>query len=197
MEKKPVKTLYLPDRRKWRRWLENNHQRVKEIWLVYYKKHTGKPSIPYNDAVEEALCFGWIDSTVRKLDEERYIQRYTPRKPNSIWSKLNKQRVSRMIKQGLMTQTGLIRVRDAKKSGAWNRLDVIEDVNRIPPGLAGAIAANPRARKNFALMPPSTKKMFFWWIHGAKTELTRLKRIQRTVQLTSRYKKGQRLIPYM
>lgn len=101
------KTLYVKKRGEWRKWLEKNHQKESEIWLVYYKKHTKKPSIPYNDAVEEALCFGWIDSSEKRIDKERYAQRFTPRKPKSNWSESNKERVRKLIVQGKMTPAGL------------------------------------------------------------------------------------------
>jgi len=101
-------TLYLKNRDEWRRWLEKNHKREPEIWLIYYKKHTKKSSIPYNDAVEEALCFGWIDSTVKGIDGEKYAQRFSPRKPKSNWSEPNKERIERLIKEGKMTPAGLV-----------------------------------------------------------------------------------------
>ncbi|OGK25341.1 hypothetical protein A3C25_06180 [Candidatus Roizmanbacteria bacterium RIFCSPHIGHO2_02_FULL_38_11] len=102
------KTLYIKNREEWRRWLEKNHKKEPEIWLVYYKKHTKKSSIPYNDAVEEALCFGWIDSTVKGIDGEKYAQRFSPRKPKSNWSEPNKERIERLIKEGKMTPAGLV-----------------------------------------------------------------------------------------
>lgn len=94
-----TESLYVKNRKEWRAWLENNHQSKKEIWLIYYKKHTGKPSIPYSDAVEEAICFGWIDGQIKSLDEEKYTQRYTPRKPKSAWSEINIERAKRMISE--------------------------------------------------------------------------------------------------
>src|ERR1044072_1059586 len=104
--KQTPKTLYIADRRAWRAWLEENHARETEVWLVYYKKHTGRPRIPYDDAVEEALCFGWIDSTVRRLDEERFLQKFTPRKLKSNWCESNVKRARRLIAEGLMTKAG-------------------------------------------------------------------------------------------
>ena len=101
------KTLYLKNRKEWRRWLEKSHQKEPEIWLICYKKHTGKTSIPYNDAVEEALCYGWIDSNEKGIDREKYAQRFSPRKPKSNWSVVNKERVRRLIKLGKMTPAGL------------------------------------------------------------------------------------------
>lgn len=102
-----TKTLYAKDRTQWRRWLEKNHDKEKEIWLVFYRKDSGKVSISYNDAVEEALCFGWIDSIEKGIDGERFAQRFTPRKPKSKWSETNKERVKKLIKEGKMTKAGL------------------------------------------------------------------------------------------
>jgi len=104
--------LYVKNREAWREWLINHHAARKEIWLVYYKKHTGKSRIPYDHAVEEALCFGWIDSTVKRVDDEIYVQRFTPRKKNSNWSDLNKKRARNLIKSGKMTDAGMILIRD-------------------------------------------------------------------------------------
>ncbi|MGH2574884.1 MAG: YdeI/OmpD-associated family protein, partial [Ignavibacteria bacterium] len=106
------KTLYISDRKKWRSWLAKHHDTANEIWLVYYKLHTGKPRIPYNDAVEEALCYGWIDSTVKKIDENKFVQRFTPRRSLSKWSESNLERIRRLIKQGKMTPVGLAKVKN-------------------------------------------------------------------------------------
>ena len=105
-----TKTLYVKDRKQWRSWLEKYHESEKEVRLLYYKKHTGKPRIPYNGTVEEALCYGWIDSTVKKTDEDRFAQRFTPRKAGSPWSEMNKERVRRLMNQGKMTPAGLAKV---------------------------------------------------------------------------------------
>jgi uncharacterized protein YdeI (YjbR/CyaY-like superfamily) len=104
------KTLYVTNRDEWRAWLEENHATEPEIWLVYYKKHTSQPTIPYEDAVEEALCFGWIDSTAKRIDDEKYAQRFTPRKDHKNWSEPNKQRVRKLIQAGRMTPAGLARI---------------------------------------------------------------------------------------
>ncbi len=104
--------VYCATREEWRDWLEGNHDKCKGIWLIYYKKGSGKPRVPYDDAVEEALCFGWIDSTVRRIDEEKYAQRFTPRKPDSGWSELNMRRMEQLIKEGRMTEAGLAKYRE-------------------------------------------------------------------------------------
>ena len=102
-----TETLFVENRNKWRKWLKNYHDKEKEVWLIYFKKHTGKFSIAYNDAVEEAICFGWIDGKVRSIDAEKYMQRFSPRNPDSVWSLLNKKRALKMIKEGKMTGAGL------------------------------------------------------------------------------------------
>lgn len=101
-----MKTFYAPNRKAWRNWLENNHDKEKEVWLVYYRKSTGKPTVSYNDAVEEALCFGWIDSIEKGVDPERFMGRFTPRKPKSNWSESNRARAKRLIEQNLMNPSG-------------------------------------------------------------------------------------------
>src|SRR6266498_5711606 len=117
-----LKSFYAKDRKAWRNWLEKNHSKSPGIWLIYYKKSTGKTRLEYSDAVEEALCFGWIDSTSRPIDDEKYMQRFTPRKPKSGWSGLNKKRIQRMIEQGLMTSAGFEKIELAKKNGSWESL---------------------------------------------------------------------------
>ena len=174
-------TRFFQRRQEWRAWLEENHDTKKEIWLIYYKKHTGKPSIPYDDAVEEALCFGWIDSIVKRLDGERYTQRYSPRKPKSIWSVLNKVRVGKMMEEGKMTPEGLALVEAAKKSGEWDKARVREEV-RVPEDLEKALALNPKARENFYGFTPSQRKHYLWWVEEAKREETRERRIREVVR---------------
>ena len=117
MSQSKYKTLYVKDRDEWRKWLENNYDSENEIWLIYYKKHSDKIRIPYDDAVEEALCFGWIDSLVKSIDDEKYMQKYTPRKKNSVWSEYNVKRCEKMIKEGKMTNAGSKLIEEAKKNG--------------------------------------------------------------------------------
>ncbi len=158
-------------------------------WEVgsFYKKGTRKPSISYDEAVEEALSFGWIDSRVKSLDEERYMQLFTPRKPRSSWSKLNKQRVEKLIKSSLMTEAGLEKVEAAKRDGSWNTLDVIDDI-QIPEDLYQALASNKKARDNFMAFSDSSKKIILRWIRDAKRPETRKKRIEKTVELAGEKK---------
>jgi uncharacterized protein YdeI (YjbR/CyaY-like superfamily) len=181
-------TVYAKDRNEWHDWLLKNHAVSSGVLLVFYKKRSGKPSISYDDAVEEALSFGWIDSRVNSLDEERYMQVFTPRKPRSSWSKLNKQRVERLIKNGLMTAAGLEKVEAAKRDGSWNTPDATEDL-QIPADLTEALASNKRAYGNFTAFSDSSKKIIVQWIGDAKRPETRKRRIEKTVELAGENKK--------
>ncbi len=134
--------VYLSERGSWRRWLEKNHAIQRGIWLVFYKKATRKPSLEYEESVEEALCFGWVDSRTRRLDDERYMLMFTPRKPGSPWSRPNKERVERLVASGLMTPPGLAKIEEAQRNGAWTVYDAIEDLV-IPGDLAAAEKRNP------------------------------------------------------
>jgi uncharacterized protein YdeI (YjbR/CyaY-like superfamily) len=179
----------MADRAEWRAWLKKNHNASEGVWLIYYKKHTGKPSVAYAAAVEEALCFGWIDSTVRRLDDDRYMQKYTPRRRRSVWSKLNKQRAARMIKQGLMTDAGLARIEEAKRNGEWNRETSRQEPPAAPPEFMKALARNKRARRNFENMAPSYRRQFIGWFASAKREATKRKRLKEVLSLLERNEK--------
>ena len=132
--------VQIESRNEWRAWLEKNYGRIDGVWLVTFKKHCGDRYVPYDVIVEEALCFGWIDSVVRKLDEDRRMLWLSPRKSGSGWSKLNKERVERMIAAGLMTPPGLENIEAAKRDGSWHALDAIEALE-IPPDLEAALAS--------------------------------------------------------
>ena len=180
MQKYPQ--FYAPNRQVWRKWLSENYQTSKGVWLIYYKAHTGTPRVPYDDAVEEALCYGWIDSKVNKLDDERFMQMFTPRNPKSIWSRLNKTRVEELIKNGKMTPAGLKCIEVAKKNGCWTIYDEIEDLV-VPDDLKAALEENPTAQKYFEAFSNSSKKNILWWIKSAKRAATRQQRIEKTVRL--------------
>ena len=173
------------NRKEWREWLQKNHLTSPGIWLIYYKKDSGKPTISYEEAVEEALSFGWIDSKANALDEERYMQIFTPRKMGSIWSKSNKQRVKKIIEQGLMTPAGLEKIEAAKKDGSWNFLDDIENLV-IPLDLKEALDSNETAKNNFEAFSDSIKKQILYWIKSAKREVTRKNRIEKIVDACCR-----------
>ncbi len=168
------------DRKEWRRWLARNHETSAGVWLVYYKKESGKPRVAYADAVEEALCFGWIDSVMNPVDDLSYMQLFTPRKPKSNWSKLNKQRIEKLAEQGLMMPAGAAKIEAAKRDGSWTLLDAVEALT-VPPDLARALARNKTAAKNFEAFSPSRKKMLLYWVNEAKRPETRAKRIVEAV----------------
>lgn len=182
--------VYAPDREGWRAWLATNHAMSPGVWLIYYKKESGKPSVSYDEAVEEALCFGWIDSLVNKLDAERYIQLFTPRKPKSTWSKLNKQRVERLIAEGRMTEHGLATIGIARANGMWTALDEIEELI-IPPDLRAALQAAPPAEANFEAFSASVKKGILAWIGSAKRAETRAARIETTARMAADNRRAQ------
>lgn len=151
------KTLYAKTRAEWRRWLAKHHKTAAEIWLIYYKKDSGKPRIPYNDAVEEALCYGWIDSLLKPIDARKYAQRYSPRKKTSKLSDMNRERVRRLIKSGRMTTAGLAAIAHAgKKSGT------------VPPDIEKRLKQDPTAWRNFQRFPASYKRIRIGWIDAAR-----------------------------
>lgn len=168
--------IYARDRVEWRAWLEEHHASAPGVRLIFYKQTSGKPSVAMIEAIEEALCFGWVDSKMRSLDSERYSLIFTPRKPNSPWSPGNKERIARLIAQGKVAPAGLAAVEAAQADGRW---DVYEDtVERpIPDDLAAALAANPDAARHFETYKPGTRRQLIWWVIQAKRPETRQKRI--------------------
>ncbi len=175
-----LETFHATNSKEWREWLEKNHRTSIGIWLIYYKVKSSRPSIKYSEAVKEALCFGWIDSKVKALDEERYMQIFTPRKPKSVWSKLNKQYIQELIDRGLMTEAGLSKIAAAKQNGSWNTLDAIEALI-IPDDLKQALAANKTANQYFEALSKSSKKNILFGIESAKRPETRSKRIEQII----------------
>ena len=175
--------FYFSNRKEWRKWLKENYSSVKEVWLIYYKKHTGKPRIPYDDAVEEALCFGWIDSTVKRIDDEKYCQKFTPRKDKSNWSEHNKKRVAKMIRQGKMTKARMDKINTAKKNGEWNKKIVAEINFEMPSELSQLLSVNIEAREFFNELSTSHKKQCIVWIASAIKAETREKRTKEALKL--------------
>lgn len=182
------KTVHPKTRKAWRTWLVKNHLNSPGVWLIYYKKSSGKAKMVYNDAVEEALCFGWIDSTLRPLDEERFMQRFTPRKPKSGWSGLNKKRIEKMTAAALMTNAGLEKIEAAKKDGSWESLDHIDAI-QLPGDFEKALSKNKKAKTHFDNFPQFSKKQFLYHINQAKTEATRKQRITLCVKMAAANKK--------
>ncbi len=181
--------LHLTNRKDWRLWLSENHRSEKEIWLVYYKKHTGKPRVPYGDAVEEALCFGWIDSIVKTIDNERYMQKFTPRKAKSNWSDSNIRRVEKLIGNGKMTEAGLEKIRAAKTNGSWDKIITSTKPFEMPVELEKALATNKSARDFFASLSPSCRRQYIGWIDSAKKEETIQKRVKEAIGLLRKNQK--------
>jgi uncharacterized protein YdeI (YjbR/CyaY-like superfamily) len=167
------------DRASWRRWLQRNHTQDVGIWLELHKKGSAGSSVRYVEAVEEGLCFGWIDSTANTLDEERYAIWFAPRKAKSAWSATNKERVDRMVAAGLMTEAGLEAIEIAKENGAWDALND-SDALMVPDDLASALAANGDARRHWDAFPPGVRKQILEWINSAKRDETRAKRVAET-----------------
>jgi uncharacterized protein YdeI (YjbR/CyaY-like superfamily) len=180
----PPNSIHPKTRAEWRRWLKQNHHRTEGVWLITYKKGTGKPRFEYDEAVEEALCFGWIDSKPNKLDEERSMQWYAPRKAGAGWSKINKARAAKMIEAGLMTPAGLAKIEAARQDGSWNALDMVE-AQGVPLDLAAALAANLNAQQYFDAFPRSVKRAILEWIASARKPETRAKRVEETARLAA------------
>lgn len=176
----PPNSIHPKSRSEWRQWLEANHMRTEGVWLISFKKATGKPRFEYDESVEEALCFGWIDSKGNKLDEDRSMLWFAPRKPRTGWSKPNKERVEKLIRAGLMAPAGLAKVEAAKKDGSWNALDAVEALE-IPPDLAKAFSRHKIAKEYFDAFPRSVKRAILEWITNAKKPETRAKRVEETV----------------
>jgi uncharacterized protein YdeI (YjbR/CyaY-like superfamily) len=178
-----MKKLYVKNREEWRSWLSQHHEKSNGIWLVFYKKHTGKPTLEYDEAVEEALCFGWIDSLIKKVDDETYVRKITPRKADSRWSELNKKRITKLKKQGLMTEAGIGKVNEAKASGLWNKPDRPQMSLDIPKELESALAKNRKAKKFFDKLAPSYQRQFIGWIKVAKRQETKDRRVRESITL--------------
>ena len=184
-----MKQLYVTNRNKWRQWLSKNHATETGIWLVFYKKETSKPTIAYEAAVEEALCFGWIDSIIKKIDAEKYARKFTQRSDKSRWSQLNKKRADKMIKQGRMTKVGLAKIKAAKKTGLWNKNGRPQMSLDIPPEFAKALARNKKAKECFEKLAPSYRKFYIGWVSVAKRPETKKRRIEESIALLEKGRK--------
>lgn len=181
--------LCAADRGKWRAWLTENHSTKNEVWLLFCKQHTGKPSVSYDDALDEALCFGWIDSIVKRLDDERYMRKFTPRKRGSVWSEVNKRRVERLIHEGRMEEAGMTRVMEAKKSGEWSKRRAREKQLKVPTFFGKALTANKKALEHFNALAPSYRRNMVGWVSSAKKEETRKKRLAEVIRVLERGEK--------
>ena len=165
-------------RGEFRKWLEKNHAKQTELWILFYKVHTNKKSVRYAEAVEEALCFGWIDGIVKRIDDEKHAQRYTPRKPRSIWSNVNKERAKQMIDSGKMTEAGLAKIKEAKKNGWWQKAYSIQVNHKMPPEMKKVLMSDKEAWRNFQNFSKGGQNTYIFWVNSAKREETKRKRIQ-------------------
>jgi len=180
----PPNSTHPESRSEWRKWLEENLTRGEGVWVISFKKATGQPHMEYDEMVEEALCFGWIDSKPNKLDDERSMLWFAPRKAGTGWSKINQERVERMVTAGRMAPAGLVRVEAAKQDGSWYALDAVEALE-VPQDLQAALAANEMAQRNFVAFPRSVKPGILEWIANAKKPETRAKRVEETARLAA------------
>lgn len=181
--------LLFKNRDAWRSWLKKNHTISDEVWLIHYKKTSGKKNLNHFDAVEEALCFGWIDSKLKKIDEDRFILRYSPRKQKSIWSKINKETAEKMISIGKMTQAGIDKIDEAKKHGFWDTAYTNLVKEKLPSDLKKALMGNKKAWNNFQHFANSYRNTYIAWVKNAKTEKTRKKRIYEVAKRSLENKK--------
>ncbi|WP_126973934.1 YdeI/OmpD-associated family protein [Gynurincola endophyticus] len=185
MSKKETATYYPKSRSHWRKWLEKNHQLKEAVWLVYYRSSTKIPSITWSEAVDEALCFGWIDSTKKTVDEKSYIQYFSKRKPNSTWSKVNKTKIEKLIENNLMTKAGFESIETAKQNGTWFLMDDIEELI-IPEDLNSVLNKSKKAVIFFESQSKSIKKILLHWVVTAKRPETRKKRIDEIARLAAK-----------
>lgn len=181
----PDQPLHFLSRAEWRAWLQANHAAQPEAWLVLKRKSAPGPGLLYEEAVEEALCFGWIDGTGKKATGDTFYLRFSPRKPRSVWSISNQKRVERLAAQGLMAEAGLAAVRQAHENGEWEAAIRREDITNLPDDLSQALENSPAAQAGFAKLPASQKKQLLYWIASARTDATRCRRIQETVDMAA------------
>jgi uncharacterized protein YdeI (YjbR/CyaY-like superfamily) len=177
-----IESICPSSRQAWREWLEANHESKQAVWLIYYKKKSNLPTVLYSDAVDEALCFGWIDSKAKPIDEEKYMQFFTKRKPKSVWSKINKEKIERLTKEGLMTNAGFEIIEIAKQNGSWTILDESEALI-VPEDLGNAFKKSPNSKDYFSSLCRSDKRNILQWLVLAKRQETREKRINEIIEL--------------
>ncbi|MCB0538319.1 MAG: YdeI/OmpD-associated family protein [Bacteroidetes bacterium] len=188
MSKKEHHKIIPGNTKEWREWLTQNHIKEDGVWLIYYKKNADKPTISWSEAVDEALCFGWIDSVKKPIDEEKFMQFFSKRKANSLWSKINKEKVSKLTQARKMTPAGFEIIEKAKQNGMWTLLDEVEELI-IPKDLQQAFDAKPKALNYFLSLSKSVKKGMLTWIVVAKREETRQNRINEIVSCATNNKK--------
>lgn len=190
MPEKEILTFCPDGRQSWREWLLENHQNAASVWLIYYKSKSGVPTLSWSDAVDEALCFGWIDSTRKTLDDERFLQLFSKRKPKSTWSKVNKDKVEQLLNDGLMMDAGLKCIEIAKQNGSWDMLNDV-DALIVPNDLEEIFISQPEARNYYDNLSKSNKKMILHIMLMAKRPETRQKRIEQILDWVAKGKKPQ------
>lgn len=178
---KKEKSIYFKNRGEWRKWLSKNHDKEKEVWLLLYKKHVGKEGVSYREGVEEALCFGWIDGKMKRIDDEKHMQRFSPRSSKSPWSKVNKDLAIRLGKEKQMTPAGMAAIEVAKKNGNWQKAYTNLNVEKMPLELETALKKNNTALENFRKFANSYKNLYIGWVQSAKRPETKEKRIKEVV----------------
>lgn len=176
MPSKPIDTLEVESRGEWRDWLARHHDSRAEIWLVFRKRHCGGPTVALGEAVEEALCFGWIDSLVKRLDDERYARKFTPRKPDSRWSSINRRRYTQMKARGLLAEPGLRRPPTARSGDAPR-----PSLERLPAYLEEALRADAEVWRRFGGLAPSYRRAYIAWIDSAKRDATKRRRLEQAI----------------
>jgi uncharacterized protein YdeI (YjbR/CyaY-like superfamily) len=179
-----MKTLLVQTLDQWRNWLAEHHASVPEVWLIFYKKHTGKPCIEYTDALDEALCFGWIDSLVTRLDDRRFARKFTPRRADSRWSDVNRKRYAKLKAAGRLKPPGI--ERSPTRRGSDPRPERRELPARLPAYIQIALTKHPRALRHFRALPPAQRRRYFAWIESAKREETKLRRLKEAIRLLER-----------
>lgn len=184
MKEETIETICPTSVQKWRQWLQKNHNKKQSVWLIYYKKESSKPTFSWSDAVDEALCFGWIDSVRKPIDEEKFIQFFSKRKAKSTWSKINKEKVQRLIDEGRMTKAGLESIKTAKQNGSWSMLDSVEALT-IPPDLKKEFKAKGGSKEYFESLSRSARKAILQWLVLARRPETRQKRISEIAELAA------------
>jgi len=182
----PKCAVFFEDRTAWRKWLEMNHDKVSEIWIVTFKTHIKRRCVRYEEALEEALCYGWIDSRLSRIDDKRHMWRFAPRRPKSIWSKSNRRRAEKLFEEGRMATPGVKKVEAAKKSGEWDKAFSLSRPPRMPKELKVALIKNKEAWRNFQAFAKSYRTTYIYWVSAAKREGTRKKRIDEVVRRAER-----------
>jgi len=189
MDDIPANATHPDTRAQWRAWLRRHHHRNEGVWLVLWKKASGRAEMGYEEAVEEALCFGWIDSKPRALDAQRSMLWFAPRKPGTGWSRVNKERAERLVAAGRMTAAGQAKIDASKADGSWHELDEVETL-AVPADLAAAPAAHAGAADHFEAFPRSVKRSILEWIAKARREDTRARRVAETAELAAQNRRA-------